>query len=228
MGVHAMGNLLVAAVALAGAVAASPAAATVTVLDFSGAACVDGPDCATGESIAQSYGDSAGVDVSYATYLSPAGDLSDVALRYWEFGCGDLTGVVWGGSDGTNFSSRITLKALPGYEIALLSFDIATFAGASAQSPVLIESLGGTSIFAGQVLTLFPTHNQLAVNSAYFTDGIALNWGPDGFNVGLDNITFDVRARPGTAVPEPATWAMLIVGFAAAGGMVRRRAVRVA
>lgn len=58
-----------------------------------------------------------------------------------------------------------------------------------------------------------------------FTDasGSPFTGGP-GTNVGLieviDNITFDVAQ---TAVPEPATWGMMILGFAGMGSILRRR-----
>jgi PEP-CTERM motif len=35
-------------------------------------------------------------------------------------------------------------------------------------------------------------------------------------------------ARPGPAVPEPSTWAMILLGFAALGFLGYRRALRVA
>ncbi|WP_293680649.1 PEPxxWA-CTERM sorting domain-containing protein [uncultured Phenylobacterium sp.] len=219
-----MKKFLIAAGAatLAGALTASPASAAPTVLDFTGNAC-DAGACTTGNAIAQSYGDSAGVDVSYATFTF-TGNPTALDARYWDVGYGDLVGVIWAGTNQTDFSGRITLTALPGYEISLLSFDIATYLNNSAESPVLIESLGGTGIFDDVVDTLSPGHNHITVNSAYFTDGIALNWGPDAFNVGLDNIAFDVRAIDGTGpIPEPATWAMLILGFGAAGSVLRRR-----
>lgn len=43
--------------------------------------------------------------------------------------------------------------------------------------------------------------------------------------VGLDNVTFDSMggAPVGGAVPEPATWAMMIAGFGLAGASLRRR-----
>jgi len=217
-----MKKLLIAATALAGVAAASPAAAVGTVLDFNGDACTIGPTCISGSEIAQSYGDGVGVDVSYETRIF-TGQASDLPLRYWDVGYGDLQGVVWGGTNQTDYFSRITLTALPGYEISLRSFDIATFSSLSDESPVLIESLGGTNILASVIDTQSPTHNFVAVNSGYFTDGIVLNWGPDGFNVGLDNIAFDVRAITTGGVPEPATWAMMILGLGAAGSLIRRR-----
>ena len=48
-----------------------------------------------------------------------------------------------------------------------------------------------------------------------------LSWGPDGYDGGLDNIRFDVRAVGAGAVPEPGTWALLILGFGAIGGAMR-------
>lgn len=58
-----------------------------------------------------------------------------------------------------------------------------------------------------------------------FTDaaGNPFTGGP-GTNVGLieviDNITFDVADAP---IPEPATWAMMILGFGGVGAILRRR-----
>jgi hypothetical protein len=218
-------RFLLAAAAFAGVTAASPAFATQTVLDFAGPAACEFGACVTGAAIAQSYGDGVGVDVSYATFAF-TGQPSVLDVRYWEIGYGDLTGSIWTGTNQMDWVGRVTLTSLPGYEIALLSFDIATFENASASSPVRIESLGGTGIYNADVDTLWPNHNHVTVGSGYFTDGIMLNWGPDAFNVGLDNITFDVRAIGGTdpsPIPEPATWAMLIVGFGAAGSLIRRR-----
>ena len=41
-----------------------------------------------------------------------------------------------------------------------------------------------------------------------------------------DNLRFEITSvAPGAAVPEPATWAMMIVGFGAAGALLRRRRV---
>ena len=41
----------------------------------------------------------------------------------------------------------------------------------------------------------------------------------NGGDFGIDNLTFDYSI--GAAVPEPATWAMMIIGFGAVGSMVR-------
>lgn len=42
---------------------------------------------------------------------------------------------------------------------------------------------------------------------------------------GTGTFANDNRERPGGSVPEPATWAMMIVGFGAAGAVLRRRRI---
>ncbi len=51
-----------------------------------------------------------------------------------------------------------------------------------------------------------------------FTGGGAVN---TGLIEVIDNITFDDGVRP--VVPEPATWAMMIMGFGGVGAIMRRR-----
>lgn len=50
------------------------------------------------------------------------------------------------------------------------------------------------------------------------------DWNPGMDIVKLDNV---VLSGP-TAVPEPATWALLIMGFGTAGAMLRRRRLAIA
>ena len=205
---------------LAAVTTSAPGSATTFVLDFSGNICASvGATCSGGAAISDTYGDHQGVDVSYRS-VSPSGETFNASLNYWASGFGDLEGVVWGGNSST--TSEITLTAAPGYEIALLSFDLGTYLGRFASSPVDITSLGGTSILSGSLATNPGTHNHVDVASAFFTDGIRLRWGPNGYDVGMDNIAFEVRALPG-AVPELSTWAMMIAGFGLTGASLRHR-----
>lgn len=48
----------------------------------------------------------------------------------------------------------------------------------------------------------------------------------DENTVQLDNIIYTLATTPTPAVPETATWAMMIGGFGMMGGVMRRRAVR--
>jgi hypothetical protein len=43
---------------------------------------------------------------------------------------------------------------------------------------------------------------------------------------GLDNIRYDVQAFVQASVPEPATWAMMILGFGGVGALLRHRRPR--
>lgn len=219
------------AAALAGAVlaiaAAVPAQAATTVLSFNNAKCTPEPTCRSSLTVDQSYGDGAGVDVSYRVFNPLTGETYRNGVTYWEKGYGDLDGVIYSGTSNP-FRVEITFKALAGYELSLSSFDLATYQRVTASTPVSIESLSGGNLFSGQQGTNPGGHNHVTVDTAYVTDGIRLMFGPDSFNVGIDNIAFDVRSVATGAVPEPATWAMLILGFFGSGALLRRRGVALA
>lgn len=206
---------------LAALTASAPASGTTFVLDFTNGCVNDsGGSCGGGGIISNTYGDQPGVDVSYRS-INPSGTTYADSLNAWTTGYGDLVGVVWGGNNNT--TSEITFTAAAGYEIALLSFDVGTYLGRYASSPFEITSFGGTNILSASLATNPGTHNHVDVSSAFFTDGIRLRWGPNGYDVGLDNIAFEVRALPGAAVPEMSTWAMMIAGFGLMGSSLRNR-----
>jgi hypothetical protein len=203
---------------------AAPASAVVTTLTFSGDICgVAGTDaCGNYSAIGQNYGDSALADVQYRSIVAGTGATYEPFLKFWTQ-YGDLPGIIWGGAGQAGYISEIAIIPTAGYEVSLIGFDLATYLGRSASTPVSISSIGGSSIFSGTVNTLSPTHNSLAVASSYFSDGILLRWGPDGYDVGLDNIAFDIRAAGVAPVPEAASWAMMVGGFGLVGGALRRR-----
>lgn len=53
--------------------------------------------------------------------------------------------------------------------------------------------------------------------------------GFDSADVGAWSLTISGQGRavPSTAVPEPATWALMMIGFGAIGGAMRRRSMKV-
>jgi hypothetical protein len=58
-----------------------------------------------------------------------------------------------------------------------------------------------------------------------------LAWGDNGSTINLPPMAFltGVDSPPGLGTPEPATWALIIMGFAGAGSILRReRAKRAA
>lgn len=75
-------------------------------------------------------------------------------------------------------------------------------------------SLGRTELLIGPQEPAFKTLSLSVAGIKYATFG---SIGGGGSSVYADNFTFD------TAVPEPATWSLMIAGFGAAGAMIRRR-----
>lgn len=65
------------------------------------------------------------------------------------------------------------------------------------------------------------------VNTAYFAGPLTFRFTNGGQgSVAIDRVAVNVRAvssTPTGGVPEPASWAMMILGFGAAGSLVRRR-----
>ena len=200
--------------------------AATTILDFSRSICggAGNAPCNDGTQIGQNYGDSAAVDVSYRSITASTGVTFESFLKHWGPNYGNLTSVVWGGADGSNYISEIKFMPSAGFEVALLGFDAACYLNrVSCQTLNYgITSGVGAAIASGSSALLSGSSSAIAVNSAYFSDGIVLKWGPDGYDAGLDNIRFDARAIT-AAVPEPATWAMMILGFGLIGGAMRRR-----
>jgi hypothetical protein len=218
-----MNHIVLASAALALGLAAMPASALVTTLDFAGNICGAAGDqtCSNYSQIGQNYGDSAVVDVQYRSITTATGMTYEPYLKFWT-GYGDLPGVVWGGAGQTGFASEILILPAAGYEVSLSGFDFATYLGRSPSVPFTISSISGTEIFNQTLLTNSPSHNTLTIGSRYFAEGIRLAWGPDGYDVGLDNISFDVRAVSVAPVPETSTWALMVLGFGTLGAAMRR------
>ena len=204
---------------------AMPAAAVTTTLDFSGNICGVAGDqaCGNGSQIGQNYGDSSLVDVSYRSGVAATGATFEPYLKWWTT-YGDLNAVVWGGSGPTGQFSEITFTPTAGYEISLIGFDGACYLNrATCQTFPYSVTAGATTLASGNIVPPAGGHDSVLLNTAYQTGAIVLRWGPDGYDGGLDNIRFDVRSIANGAVPEPATWAMMIGGIGLAGGALRRR-----
>lgn len=214
------------------AAACSPANAATSVLTFSGNICGPAGDaaCGDGTEIGQNYGDTAQVDVSYRAFNAATGVTTEPYLKHWTSRYGDLANVVWGGTNPTSFTAEIVFTPIAGYEVSLIGFDAGCYLYRTScrTFPFTVQSVSGASILSDSASPPEAGHASVAINSAYFADGIILRWGPDSYDAGLDNIAFDVRAiDPGASpVPEPASWAMLLLGFGLMGAAMRRVPVR--
>lgn len=81
-------------------------------------------------------------------------------------------------------------------------------------------SLNFTTMFHGSVLAPFAT----LTNNTPIEGSVAVAGFNQGGEVHLGTFNLDLRTQ--TAVPEPATWAMMIAGFGLVGAAMRRRTLR--
>lgn len=205
---------LVAAVLAAGL--GSAGAANAAILTFDAAdACVGG--CINSSFISQTYGDTALVDVAFDGDVDNAGLES---MRFWAGGYSDLIGVAFVGlAFPSPKPAGVRLIPISGYQITLNSFDLGSFGGARTTQLTLRGGDGSLISSTGFFLSNGATRNSFTPGLTR-ADGFRIEFGPDNFNVGIDNINYTVS--PIGVVPEPATWAMLILGFGAVVGMMRR------
>lgn len=208
------------ALAIAAAAVFAPAYALDMTLDFSGDICGVAGDsaCLSGSQIGQNYGDVAGVlDVAHRSIRVSDDTTYEEFLKYWDASYSDLTGVAWGGADASNYRSEISFTATPGGIVTLEGFDFGDYGNRNYGSSVQIYDGSDNLLWDGGSF-------DPGVSATHFAppgisgNKLVLRWGPDGYNVGIDNIQVNV-----SAVPEPQTWAMLAGGLLALATIARRR-----
>lgn len=202
---------VVAAAVLFGLVATT---APAVVLDFSGDIC--GGPCAVDTSfvfIDNTYGDIPGqLDVVYAVNIIPN-------LLYWTNDYSGLRDVAYGDIG----SAEIFLAPAPGFSVTLHSFQLGAFLENRTSQVTVSDGLGNVLLSTG--LITVPGATPLTFADTWTSSaGIEISFGPDAFNVGIDNITFDVVPTGTVAVPLPGS--LILLATALAGlGVLRRRAV---
>ena len=179
---------------------------------------------------------------AHASNLITNGSFETGDLTGWTsdsgFGLNPFGTTYGAGMDGTywhwlaGFESPITtfqtVSGLTPGKTYLLSFAMASEASNSDQLRVTIDGGSGTLFSAPPYIAGGPGNgfwNNWVTQSLSFTatgtsatiqfDTVGLN--ANGYDVGLDNVSLT-----GT-VPEPATWALAIIGFGIAGTSLRRQ-----
>lgn len=212
--------------ALASLVLAAPASHA-AIIDFNGPgvcnANMDGNGalvvCANWAFLSQSYGDMAGViDVQYSAF-----NAVNTSLDWWDADYNTLRGVAFApGGDGDSHG-RIDLKPLNGMGVKLTHFDMGAYSNTSMGTHITISDMSGNVLYTynGNVGTSSPNMPTSFNGSWFGKDGIRIEWENSAYNVGIDNIAYEMAG----AVPEPETYAMLGAGLAVLALRARRRKV---
>lgn len=178
--------------------------------------------CAAGDQISQDYGDSTDLDVSYAARVSAGNSaLLPGGVRYWDTGYSNFTDVAYAG-DSRGSVIEITLTPRNG---ATLEFYWIYLGGVQGDNPTTsyrVFDLDYVPIYDSSLGTVGPVGLAVGFSGIITDRGYIIQVGPDGHDVGIDKLVYLVNSI-NPAVPEPASWAMLVAGFGLTGAALRRR-----
>ena len=148
-------------------------------------------------------------------------------------GAGAATGrmyvyAVWGTlyhvSDTDRAVADIFLRPDAGWTqgVSLYSFEVGSYFGSPQTSEVRVYNGDFTSLLFQQSYNLGDSAVTINPNISSI-DGLHIQFSGTPGYVAIDNITVEAGQIFTTAIPEPSTWAMMILGFAGIGFMARRR-----
>lgn len=229
---------LAATAALAAGLAAGAAQATVLTFD------VDNSKPNVSVAMPQAYGDrvTAAVQGGASYGVGAEGFTGNVVVDYagspqtslirWPTAYGDLTNVLENETDGASYID-LTFTADAGFQVVLFGFDLAGWPSKDYALPggVRVTSGANTLFSQSNVLvqgdTIGPRHTAFDFGAGLTGQSLTLRIDLTGLannsdNIGLDNVRFGQVGGP-AAVPEPATWALMILGMAGAGAALRQR-----
>ncbi len=185
-----------------------------TVLTFDGNICSGGNPCIDFAALDQTYGDIAGqLDVVYAHRVSGGNAASDEAfLKSWGTAYSDLLNVAWGGFGRNSGVSEIALIPNAGFQVTLNGFDLGAWPNTDRGSQYSIYDSAYTLLASSGAITIDGTVHSHFPFSLTNASGLIVQWGPDAYDVGIDNVDFTVQ-RVTASVPEPTTGFLLSSGL---------------
>ncbi len=171
------------------------------------------------------------VSVFSADYLATGGATPNVVLDFvalngagpfsrWPTGYGSLLNALGHGS--FNVRSQIRFTADAGFETVLQRFDLGGWSASSySDSRIWITDDSNNVLFDTGTFT-WPANTTTRFTPNVRSVGTLTLHINDLGDLGLDNVVFSQVA----VVPEPQTWALLMGGLLALGGLVKRRGGR--
>ncbi|WP_310473736.1 PEPxxWA-CTERM sorting domain-containing protein [Sandarakinorhabdus sp.] len=121
----------------------------------------------------------------------------------------------------------ITFTPMAGFETRVIGFDSRRGNASFAQGDYNLFDANNQNIWSASSPGNLPLAEfaSFAVNSGWTAQSLRFTYGdPLSQNpVGISNFALEVRPIATGAIPEPASWAMLIAGFGLVGGMSRRQ-----
>jgi hypothetical protein len=231
-----MRKLMTCLLGVSGLVAAAQAYGSTTLLTFDGAtdpnpqpACANygGPSGPTNGicsvetfKLGNNYGSSAELAISYARTINVQGGTAVSPELIFLYADGNGVGSSFGD---VNNAGLITFTPAAGYEVSFGSFDfVDRNSGSRSATFSLTDSLGNSVFnFTSPVLRQRTTYT---ADTAFFSGPLSFVFDGIGASVpSVDNVLLTTRRiAVNSAVPEPATWAMMIGGFGMIGGAMRR------
>ncbi|WP_243453749.1 PEPxxWA-CTERM sorting domain-containing protein [Sandaracinobacteroides saxicola] len=197
--------------------AAAPAAALTTVVDFDRSA----RDPAFPAFVRDGFGGTAQVDTRFESFSTgfPATGSRIVGLRYQDIGHGDLAGYA---RDDQSFLQFRLLRLDPTVTLTIDSFRIASSrADFMFTTEVRVFSDANDLLWSSGVITPPATGHLLVSPGVSFAGGLTVNlYSRTVF--GIDQIRY-TTAPTVAPIPEPGTWALMIAGFGLVGSTLRRR-----
>jgi len=200
----------------------NPAQAYTNTLTFSGLG------LSNASLIPQSYGDVPGVvNISYrSVFPFGSNDTFTPDLSYWNDLYSDLTDIAYSPSSDSTGTGEVAILPAAGYKVKLLGFDLGSWPNLSrtSQAAIYDGTLSTQLLDYGTFTVSGITASSFAPN-LQSSNGLRIQWGPSAFNVGIDNISYELTPiDPITSsVPGP----LPALGVAAGFGYSRKLRSRI-